>query len=363
MYGNPQAIKTRVLVVDDSVVIRKLLTAVIDRESDMEVVGVAQNGSIALKKIHQLAPDLITMDLDMPEMNGLETIREIRENLGLDTPVIMVSAATYQGAEQTLDCLNAGADDFILKPKNVVSFEDSIRVIRVELVPKIRALYHPVDEPASVPTVNTPAFVNRADTAHPGRFGALVIASSTGGPAALDVLFKHLGDDLGVPVLLVQHMPPEFTRNLARRLNEKHSLTFQEACGGMKILPNCVYVAPGGLHMELERANHIVSIATNQNPPENFCRPAADVLFRSAARIYGSELIAVVLTGMGRDGANGASAIAATGGIVYAQDKESSVVWGMPGATVEMGCAREVLPIPDIAEKVREHLGRKVVNG
>lgn len=356
MQTTSQAVKTRVLVVDDSVVIRKLLTAVIDRESDMEVVGVAQNGSIALKKINQLSPDLITMDLDMPELDGLDTIREIRGSMGLKTPVIMVSAATYQGAEQTLDCLNAGADDFILKPKNVVSFEESIRLIRVELVPKIRALHTAeweVVAPAPVPPVKS---VEEKTIRPPSKIDALVIASSTGGPAALDVFFECLGNNLGVPVLLVQHMPAEFTRNLARRLDEKHALSFQEAADGMEIQADAVYVAPGGRHMELARYNHIVKITTNEKAPENFCRPAADVLFRSAAKVFGERIIAVVLTGMGRDGANGANLIAAGGGIVYAQDKESSVVWGMPGATVEMGCAKEVLAIPEITLRIREHL-------
>lgn len=347
----------RVMVVDDSVVIRKLLKTVIEREADMEVVAVAQNGNIALRKMDQVAPDLITMDLDMPELDGLDTIRELR-NRGLKTPVIMVSAATYQGAEQTLDCLNAGADDFILKPKQAKSFEESVRLIRVELLPKIRALQSVMFEEPVVEEKRVDVPLRTKDS-EISKVSAIVVASSTGGPAALDCLFEHLGGSLDVPVYVVQHMPAEFTLNLARRLNEKHPLTFQEGTHGLYPQANNVYIAPGGFHMKLsQNVDGDLTLLNNTHPPENYCRPAADVLFRSAAGVYGNEILGIVLTGMGKDGANGSSVIVSCGGSVYVQDKASSVVWGMPGSVVEAGCASEVLSIEDIAAKVRHLLGK-----
>jgi len=345
------------MVVDDSVVIRKLLKTVIDREADMEVTSVAANGSIALRKIDQCPPDLITMDLDMPELDGLQTVRAIREQK-LDIRVIMVSAATDQGAEQTLDCLNAGADDFILKPKHAETFEDSIRLIRTALIPKIRALRPKApDITVHVRDASNQVVVDRITTGRTA-ISAIVVGSSTGGPAALDEFFQNLGGNLGVPVFVVQHMPPEFTANLAKRLNEKHPLTFVEGIDGTLVEDDHVYIAPGGVHMELQRKpGGIVVVKNTKGPLENYCRPAVDVLFRSAVSCYGDELLGVVLTGMGRDGAAGARHITAVGGSVYVQDRESSVVWGMPGAVVEIGVQRDILPVAKIAVQIRKHLG------
>jgi two-component system, chemotaxis family, protein-glutamate methylesterase/glutaminase len=300
----PSSRKIRVLVVDDSVVIRKLLRSVIDAEPDMEVVNTAADGSIALKKLDQTPPDLITMDLDMPEMDGLEAVRTIRAR-GLKIPVIMVSAATHAGADKTLDCLKAGADDFILKPANLESFASCLENLRNDLLPKIRAIA-PAAELRSVharepwqPVATPPRPLSVRSPLPGGRISALVVGSSTGGPAALDQFFGCLGGNLGIPVLVVQHMPAYFTKNLADRMDTNHVLHFHEGSEGDVVEANHVYIAPGGYHMEIQRAGTQVKIATHQGPMENYCRPSVDVLFRSALRVYGGGLIAVILTGMG----------------------------------------------------------------
>lgn len=268
----------------------------------------------------------------------------------------MVSAATDIGAEKTLDCLSAGADDFILKPKNLSSFQESFWLIRVELLPKIRALRPKMDSPlVAVSEIHEPVElqqpIERASV-----FEAIVIASSTGGPAALELFFKNLNGPVTVPIFITQHMPPTFTANLAKRMNEKFKLRFQEGRDGDLAQPGQVYIAPGGYHMELQARDNQVVILNNTDPHENYCRPAADVLFRSAAKIYGNKVIGVVLTGMGRDGASGATTIASCGGPIYVQDEASSVVWGMPGSVVETGCAHEILPIPEITVKIQNNL-------
>lgn len=355
MVGVIPHIKTRVMVVDDSVVIRKLLKSVISEEQDMEVIAVAPNGNIALKKMEQLSPDVITMDLDMPELDGVQTLREMRAK-GLNIPVIMVSAATDIGAEKTLDCLSAGADDFILKPKNLSSFQESFRLIRVELLPKIRALRPKIESPkVPEPEIHEPIVLERP-VERASVFKAIVIASSTGGPAALELFFQNLNGPVTVPIFITQHMPPTFTANLAKRMNEKFKLRFQEGRDGNIAKPGQVYIAPGGFHMKLESRDGEVVILNNTDPHENYCRPAADVLFRSAAKIYGNKVIGVVLTGMGRDGASGATTIASCGGPIYVQDEASSVVWGMPGSVVESGCVHEILSIPEITVRIQNHL-------
>jgi two-component system, chemotaxis family, protein-glutamate methylesterase/glutaminase len=352
----PSSRKIKVLVVDDSVVIRKLLRSVIDAEPDMEVVNTAADGSIALKKLDQTPPDLITMDLDMPEMDGLQAVRAIRAR-GLKIPVIMVSAATYAGADKTLDCLKAGADDFILKPANLESFASCLENLRGDLLPKIRVLVPAVQEhPRSPLAPAIPIRSHQAIPASRGKVAALVVGSSTGGPAALDQFFGCLGGNLGIPVLVVQHMPAFFTKNLADRMDANHVLSFREGSAGDWVDPNHVYIAPGGYHMEVVRSGARVKIATQQGPMENYCRPAVDVLFRSAVNVYGGNLIAVVLTGMGRDGCSGAGLIREAGGMILAQDEASSVVWGMPGAVASAGFAHEILPIPDIVARVHARI-------
>jgi len=359
----------RVLVVDDSVVIRKILTDALAADPDVEVVGTAANGRIALGKLDALQPDLVTLDVEMPEMDGLTTLREIRK-VRPKLPVIMFSTLTARGASATLDALSAGANDYVTKPANVGSVTMAIARIREELIPKIKALARRSGAPPSPAGTRAPASTgSTAIAAGPVRLAAasagrlpvevVVIGISTGGPNALAAIMPQLPADLPVPVLIVQHMPPVFTRLLAERLSAKCPLPVQEAVAGEPILPGRVYVAPGDFHMFAERspttglaAGPRRQIGLSQAAPENSCRPAVDVLFRSAATVYGSATLALVLTGMGSDGLHGCEAIRAVGGTVLAQDEATSTVWGMPGFVARAGLAETLLPLGDVAAAI-----------
>jgi len=345
--------KIRVLVVDDSVVIRKLLKTVIDANPDMEVLATAANGSIAIQKIERFVPDIITMDLDMPEVDGLEAVKRIRRQ-GNDMPIIMVSAMTTVGAQMTLDTLEAGADDFITKPGKLNDFNDCINQLNQSLIPKIRAL---------VPRDEINAFIEYIGEAEPttvsksSQFDALLIGCSTGGPVALNQLFSHLDITFKVPIFIVQHMPPFFTKNLANRLDETFDIPFKECGNFEKSKAGTAYLAQGGKHMQLERHEDGVYIVTNEKPMVHYCRPAVDLLFESAVKVFGGNLVAVVMTGMGQDGSLAAELIHQQGGKIIVQDEESSVVWGMPGAIVKRGYADEILPIESIAMKIKQYFG------
>jgi two-component system, chemotaxis family, protein-glutamate methylesterase/glutaminase len=348
--------KIRVLVVDDSVVIRRLLTEILAQDPHIEVVGTAPNGRIALAKLPQLNPDLITLDIEMPEMDGLEMLPELRKAYP-KLPVIMFSTLTDRGAVSTLDALARGATDYVAKPANVGSVSAGMQSIKEQLIPKIRMLcpmlpprqYAPPNGEA--PLVRTaPRVGKRLDQ----RCEVILIGCSTGGPTALATVLRGLPANLPVGVLVVQHMPPIFTRHLATRLNQECALNVSEAVGGEKIEPGHVLIAPGDFHLELHRHGLLVKAAVQQGPAENSCRPAVDILFRSAARVYGPGCLAVVLTGMGQDGLRGAREVVAAGGTVIAQDQATCVVWGMPRAVTEAGLAQQILPLQSIsAELVR----------
>jgi two-component system, chemotaxis family, protein-glutamate methylesterase/glutaminase len=354
----------RVMVVDDSVVVRKIVTDVLSADPDIEVVGTAVNGRIALGKLEQLTPDLVTMDIEMPEMNGIETVRAIRAGRGgrerSRVPIVMFSTLTERGASATLDALSSGANDYVTKPANVGSVGQSMESVREQLIPKIKALTgRPVGMgPARVaaPPPPPPA----APRTGPGKKPAvLVIGSSTGGPEALAKVLPRLPASLPVPVLLVQHMPPVFTRQFAQRLDRLSPLRVVEASDGTPLVPGTVHLAPGDHHLVVRSNGPRQGLTTGltQGPPENFCRPAVDPLFRSAVTAFDGAVLAVVLTGMGSDGRNGAGEIRAAGGTVLVQDQGTSVVWGMPGAVSQAGYADEVLPLDRIPEAINRHLG------
>lgn len=337
------------LVVDDSAAVRRILMGVLAAEPDIEV-GSASSGAIALTKLAQATPDVVTLDVDMEGMCGLETLRRIRA--GWPTlPVIMFSALTQRGAATTIDALLLGASDYVGKPSGAATGEDAVASVRVQLLPRIRALARhspPAERPA-------------AAAARP-RTGAapvevVVLGVSTGGPNALLELLPRLPRDLPVPLLIVQHMPPTFTRLLADGLAAKSALRVGEAHDGAPIEPGRAWVAPGGLHMEVTGSalNGAPCIRVHEGPPENSCRPSVDVLFRSAARAYGAGVLAVVLTGMGQDGLRGCEVVREAGGAVIAQDEATSVVWGMPGFVVRAGLADAVVPIERVADEL---LGR-----
>jgi two-component system chemotaxis response regulator CheB len=348
--------RVRVLVVDDSMVIRRLVTEALASDPQIEVVGIAQNGRIALEKIASLKPDAVTMDIEMPEMNGIETVRALRRTHPR-LPVVMFSTLTERGASATLDALAAGASDYVTKPSNVGSFAESQHNIREQLIPKLKALTgtRRVAVPATPPAPKVPS----ARRPRTGPFGVLAIGCSTGGPDALAHVLPTLPADLPVPVVIVQHMPPVFTRLLAARLDGQSKVSVAEAEHGEPLVPGRVLIAPGGRHLVVRRSGTAVVAELTDDPPENFCRPAVDVLFRSVANVYGDRVLAAVLTGMGRDGEKGAHVIRDGGGEVVAQDDATSVVWGMPGAVAMAGQADQILPL----QQIGPHLAAALAGG
>jgi two-component system chemotaxis response regulator CheB len=339
-------LKTRVLIVDDSVVIRRLLADILAGDPALEVAGAAANGHIALAKLPQVNPDVVLLDIEMPDMNGLETLAALRRNYP-KLPVIMFSALTERGAVHTLEALALGATDYITKPANMGSPGAATARVRDELIPRIKALHRAAG--ALMPQITpAPTFRTRAG----GQIDAVAIGVSTGGPNALAALLPQLPEDFPVPVVIVQHMPPLFTKFLADRLNGQCALTVREGVPGAKVEPGTVWIAPGDWHMIVERAGTSVVLRTHRGQQENSCRPAVDVLFRSVASVYGAHTLAIVLTGMGQDGLRGAEEIRERGGHVLAQDEASSVVWGMPGFVTNAGLADRVLPLDQIALEI-----------
>lgn len=354
--------KIRVLIVDDAVVIRRLVSDVLATDSDIEVVGTAANGRIALQKIPQCNPDVVTMDVEMPDLNGIETVRELRKTWP-KLPVIMFSTLTERGGAATFDALAAGASDYATKPANVGSVTAGLETVRQDLIPKIKALAgrHQVPPPATAlrPQPVRPAPRPAAALASAAARGIeiLTIGVSTGGPNALAELMPALPASFPVPIVIVQHMPPMFTRLLAERLNAQSALTVVEGQAGMKLQPGWAYIAPGDFHMLVERKATGAALTLNQAPPENSCRPAVDVLFRSVVEQYHAQTLGVILTGMGQDGLRGCELIREAGGQVVVQDEQTSVVWGMPGFVARAGLADRVLPLNMIAPELVRRTG------
>lgn len=462
----------RVMIVDDSSVVRKLLTAALAMHPEVEVIGSAANGLIALHKLPQLNPDAVILDVEMPEMDGITTLSNLRESYPR-LPVIMFSTLTERGANVTFDALAAGASDYVLKP-STQNGETLESVVANALVPKLLALTRsrfglalqaaiasasadtgtldaskvaPVRHtigPALKPSLGasplakglSPTFAPRGQpkpilspalTARPGILGGaapslapsdgkkgsspsqapqplnatpnaargtadgnfaaalntrqhallqravggtaaqplmrkpiqiIAIAASTGGPNALAEVLPRLPGSLPVPIVVVQHMPPIFTRCLADRLSARSELKIVESEGGERLLPGHVYIAPGNRHLELARDGEgVVYTSLTDGPPENSCRPAADVLFRSVARLYGGSVLCAVLTGMGHDGLRGAREIRDAGGRVVVQSGPTCVIWGMPKVVEEAGLAEAVVPLPEMAAALLQRVG------
>jgi len=344
----------RVLVVDDSTVIRKVLCDALSSDPAVEVAGTAADGRIALAKIGQLNPDLITLDVEMPNMSGLETIREIRK-LRPKLPIIMFSTLTERGASTTLDALALGASDYVTKPSNTGSLEVTLARIKQDLLPKIKALCtaRPVLPKAPAASLDKKVPPVPASFPRPAqRVDILAIGTSTGGPNALADLLPGIPRDFPIPIVIVQHMPPLFTRLLAERLDKQCAIRIHEGAPGRTLDPGHAWIAPGDHHMVVERRGTAVQLATNQDPPENSCRPAVDPLFRSVAKVFGPNVLAVVLTGMGSDGVLGAGHIREKGGHVFVQDEASSVVWGMPGQVTAAGQADATYPLASMAHEI-----------
>jgi len=344
----------RVLIVDDSVIARRLITNALSAHPEVAVVGTAENGHLALAKLPTLSPDAVILDVEMPEMDGIATLKVIRERYPR-LPVIMFSTLTERGARVTFDALAAGANDYALKP-SAQGGETLESVTAHVLVPKLVAIVRgaqPLKRGAAGSGTFRPVLGSASSNALPA---VLAIASSTGGPNALADVIPRLPRDLPVPVLVVQHMPAIFTRCLAERLAERSQLRVIESQGDELLEPGTVYVAPGNFHLEVEREGQLIKSRLSSGDPEHSSRPAADVLFRSLARVYGANTLAVVLTGMGSDGKAGAREIVAAGGRVLAQSGPSCVVWGMPRAVEEAGLCEAVVPLSEMASAIRKRV-------
>ena len=333
--------KIKVLVVDDSAFMRKMLREILSSDPDIEVIGVARNGKEAIEKVNLLSPDVITMDVEMPVMTGIQAVEKIMKQK--PTPIIMVSAYTVENASITFEALDRGALDFVTKPGGPISIR--LKDVKEKIIEKVKAVSH-----VNVKALRPPLKRRERLEALPGDMEKLVvIASSTGGPKALSYIIPRLPGDLRAGILVVQHMPEGFTKPFAERLDKLSKLTVKEAGEGEKITSSVAYIAPSGYHMKIgeEWIIHLTKDA-----PMHGVRPAADITMLSAASVSGKSTIGVVLTGMGKDGSMGVREIKARGGMVIAQDKKTSVIFGMPKAAINTGCVDEVLPLEDIPEGI-----------
>lgn len=351
-----------VLVVDDSAFMRRLISQMIDASPDFRVVGTARNGQDALRQIHTLDPRIVTLDVEMPELDGLQTLGYIMSET--PRPVVMLSAATTQGGvDLTLRCLELGAVDFVRKPSGPISLDlesvadtllAALRTATEVNLAGVKLLARPSFVPATPPAALAPAA---------GATAVVAIAASTGGPRALAEVIPNLPADLGAAVLVVQHIPPGFTRSLAARLDLMSGLRVAEASEGEAIQANRVYLAPGGLHMRVVGSAGVRHIVLDASPPIWGVRPSADALFMSVAAGFGAAAVGVVLTGMGRDGADGLRAIREAGGQGVVQDRATSTIYGMPLAALQRAGADRVAGLPEVAEGIVSLLSRMRATG
>ena len=353
--SSPSEARRSVLVVDDSAFMRKVVSELVDASGEFRVVGTARNGLHALEQIHALDPDLVTLDIEMPELDGLQTLGYIMSET--PRPVVMLSAAASGGSDDlTIRALELGAVDFVRKPSGPISLDlvtvggRLIDALRAAASAHLRAVPM-LARPRLGTTVESPAAAPRGQ---PTARRAVVIAASTGGPRALAEVVPGLSAALDAAVLVVQHMPRGFTRSLAERLALLSAIPVAEATAGEPVLANRVYVAPGGLHMRVVHGAAGPEIALDAGAPVWGVRPAADPLFRSAAQLFGSQCIGVVLTGMGRDGAEGLRVIRDAGGLGVVQDRDSSVIYGMPQAALQTAGADRIVPIGGVAPAIAD---------
>ena len=363
----------RILVVDDTVTYRMIVRDVLEKIDGVEVVGTAANGVIALEKIEYFNPDMITLDLEMPELDGLGVLRRLQEKK-TSVAAIMISAFTAEGADTTVEALRLGAFDFVLKPQGE-NPDESVAILHRNLSERIntfreRRKIHDIlrerkerkpAKPVPKPQAGKPA--------PPGKKVApitckgvdvVTIGISTGGPQALTKVLPDLPADFPVPILIVQHMPPMFTESLARDLNSRCKLNVSEAVDGQPVKPGDILIAPGGRQMKVESRNDQTVIRVTDDPPVNSCRPAVDYLFQSVAPIYKSRVLGVIMTGMGSDGAEGCRLYKDKGANIICQDEESCVVYGMPRKPIEEGLADVIAPLGDLAMEITRFANRGV---
>ena len=368
--------RIRVMIVDDAVVVRRLFARWVEAEPDLEVVASLRTGRQAVNQVERTHPDVVLLDVDMPELDGIAALPLLLEKRR-DLIVIMASTLTRRNAEISLKALSLGATDYIPKPDNNREVTTSA-MFRRDLIEKIRQLglrskrmrtatprvCAPVAEALTIPSLKARAtmlgvaqpFLLRPMPTLPPR--VLVIGSSTGGPQALNTIVGQIGGVIDrVPVLITQHMPPTFTTVLAEHLARLSGRPVREAEEGQEVDAGTIYIAPGGRHMSVACRNGNSVIALNDGPPLNFCKPAVDPLFSSAAKVWGHRVLGLILTGMGSDGLRGARAIITAGGHILAQDEATSVVWGMPGQVAHAGLCSAVLPLNEIAGKLSRVFG------
>lgn len=360
---------------DDTITYRKIVGDVLAGIPGVEVVGAAANGKIALQKIEQLRPDLLTLDLEMPEMDGLDVLRHLNQ-AGSGVQAIMLSGANTNGANLTMTALKLGAFDFVLKP-TCDTVEKNTEFLRRELGSKIQAfsrskcvhtiLHGPGPAPPHVLTAPRPSKENLPvrRTQSPFEINScrpdvVVLGISTGGPASLTQMLPCLPANLGVPVLIVQHMPPMFTKSLADDLNRRCALRVYEASDGQTVSPGNVLIAPGGKQMKIERTGGHIAVHITNDPPENSCKPSVDYLFRSVSEIYGKKALGVIMTGMGNDGTRGCREMKQQGAMIIAQDEATCVVFGMPKGPIDEGIADVIAPLGDIASEIVRLVGKGV---
>lgn len=348
----------RVMVVDDSSVVRRAVTEALSRDPDISIVGTASNGKIALQRIAQWSPEVLILDLEMPETDGFELLRALRADFP-KIRTIMFSAATQRGAVQTIEALSLGATDYVAKPtvNHPGGYGEAVKQVAAELIPKVKQ-FRPLPVWEKAVQKGTPAAeqtgMERVFRSAPQTIRVVAIGVSTGGPAALYKLVPQLPKKFPAPILIVQHMPPVFTRMLAERLDQAEGIKVVEGAEGMVVEPGVAYIAPGNYHMTVRQREGKVTLSLNQEPPVNYCRPAVDALFRSVADVYGAEALGIIMTGMGQDGLIGARAMKGKGAVIFAQDQASSVVWGMPSFIVREGLADGVVSLDQMKTAIEE---------
>lgn len=343
--------KIKVLVVDDSAFMRKSLSIMLESDPGIEVIATAIDGLDGLNKVKNLRPDIVTLDIEMPRMDGLTALKHIMKQS--PTPVIMVSSLTTEGADETLKALDLGAVDFIPKASSFVSV--AIAAIKDDLIRKVKgfaknkkSVIHRINTFHNKSTGGIPSGTKSIKPLPRGNYKAVVLGISTGGPISLQKVVPILSSKLNVPTFIVQHMPPKFTASLAQRLNNMSSLEVKEAENNETVRNGVVYIAPGGMHMTLRRNGVNIVIAISEMPKDKLHRPSVDVLFESAEKVYGKNVLSVIMTGMGRDGLEGVKKLKAVGAHCIAQDEASSVVYGMPKVIVENGLADTIAPLEEI---------------
>ena len=337
--------KFRILVIDDSAIYRQTICNILRDVASVEVVGTAKNGAEALEKMAELDPDIVTLDYEMPSVDGLEVLRRMKRK-GLRAKAIMVSSYTGEGARVTTDALLEGAFDFVLKPSGGTPDENREQ-LRLALIERLVL----VTESISSSVTLAPEVIGEKIVPHRA-CEAVVIGASTGGPVVLRQLLAEFPADFRVPVIIVQHMPQQFTAPLARRLDEICKLEVVETSNGLAILPGKVYVAAGGRHTKIVRREKDIVARLTEDAPENSCRPSVDYTLRSVTKVYEGRVLATILTGMGRDGLKGCELLKADGGHIFAQHPDGCTVYGMPKAVIQAKLAHRVIPIGQMAREI-----------